>query len=86
MAATTTATTETPIRIVPKASTRGSLARSGGVRVAPGLLTLARMWKRLRRRSFAPSRPALFPDQVGLLAITLVAMAVGIYVVARFLL
>jgi hypothetical protein len=44
------------------------------------------MWKRLRRRSFAPGRPAVFPDQIGLLVVTLVAMAVGIYVVARFLL
>jgi len=44
------------------------------------------MWKRLRRRSFAPSRPAVFADQIGLLAVTLVAMATGIYVVARFLL
>jgi hypothetical protein len=44
------------------------------------------MWRRLRRRTFAPSRPAVFPDQIGLVVITLVAMAVGIYVVARFLL
>jgi hypothetical protein len=44
------------------------------------------MWKRLRRRTFAPSRPALYPDQVGLLIFTVVALAVGIYVVARFLL
>jgi hypothetical protein len=44
------------------------------------------MWRRLRRRTFAPSRPAVFPDQVGLLVITLVAMGVGIYVVVRFLL
>jgi hypothetical protein len=44
------------------------------------------MWRRLRRRTFAPSRPAVFPDQIGLLVITLVAMGVGIYVVARFLL
>jgi hypothetical protein len=44
------------------------------------------MWSRLRRRTFAPSRPAVFPDQVGLLVITLVAMGAGIYVVARFLL
>ena len=44
------------------------------------------MWRRLRRRTFAPSRPALFPDQIGLLIITLGAMAAGIYVVARFLL
>jgi hypothetical protein len=44
------------------------------------------MWKRLRRRTFAPSRPAVYPDQVGLLIFTVVALAVGIYVAARFLL
>jgi hypothetical protein len=44
------------------------------------------MWRRLRRRTFAPSRPALYPDQIGLLAFTLIAMGVGTYVVARFLL
>ena len=44
------------------------------------------MWKRLRRRTLSPSRPAVFPDQIGLLAITVIAMAAGIYVVARFLL
>ncbi len=44
------------------------------------------MWRRLRRRTFAPSRPALYPDQVGLLFFILIAMAVGIYVVVRFLL
>jgi hypothetical protein len=44
------------------------------------------MWKRLRRRTFAPSRPAVFPDQIGLVVFTVLAMAVGIYVVLRFLL
>jgi hypothetical protein len=44
------------------------------------------MWKRLRRRTFAPGRPAVYPDQIGLLVISVVAMAAGIYVVARFLL
>jgi hypothetical protein len=44
------------------------------------------MWKRLRRRSFAPGRPALHPDQAGLVLFTLLALAAGIYVVARFLL
>jgi hypothetical protein len=44
------------------------------------------MWKRLRRRTFAPGRPALYPDQIGLLVVTVAAMAGGIYVVARFLL
>jgi hypothetical protein len=44
------------------------------------------MWKRLRRRSLAPGRPALYPDQIGLAVITVAALAAGIYVVARFLL
>jgi hypothetical protein len=44
------------------------------------------MWKRLRRRSFAPGRPALYPDQIGLVVFTLAALVGGIYVVARFLL
>jgi hypothetical protein len=44
------------------------------------------MWKRLRRRTFAPSRPAVYPDQIGLLVLTVLAVAAGIYVVARFLL
>ena len=44
------------------------------------------MWKRLRRRTFAPGRPALYPDQIGLAVFTVAALAGGIYVVARFLL
>jgi hypothetical protein len=44
------------------------------------------MWNRLRRRTFAPSRPALYPDQIGLVLFTIIALGVGIYVVARFLL
>jgi hypothetical protein len=44
------------------------------------------MWRRLRRRTFAPSRPALFPDQIGLAVFTFLALGAGIYVVARFLL
>ncbi len=31
----------------------------------------------------APSRPALYPDQVGLLFFTLLAIAGGIYLVVR---
>jgi hypothetical protein len=34
----------------------------------------------------APSRPALYPDQVGLLLFSLLAIGGGIYVVARLLL
>jgi len=44
------------------------------------------MWKRLRRRSLAPGRPAVYPDQIGLLVFTVLALAAGIYWVARFLL
>jgi hypothetical protein len=44
------------------------------------------MWKRFRRRTFAPGRPALYPDQIGLALFTLAALGAGIYVVARFLL
>jgi hypothetical protein len=41
------------------------------------------MWKRLRRRTMAPSRPALYPDQVGLLVFSLLGIGVGVYVVVR---
>jgi len=34
----------------------------------------------------APSRPALYPDQVGLLLFSLLGIGGGIYVVARLLL
>ena len=44
------------------------------------------MWKRLRRRSLTPGRPALYPDQVGLAVFTFIALVAGIYVIARFLL
>ena len=44
------------------------------------------MWRRLRRRTFAPSRPAVYPDQIGLLVITLIGLGAGTYVVFRFLL
>jgi hypothetical protein len=44
------------------------------------------MWKRLRRRTFAPSRPAVYPDQIGLLFFTVIALIAGTYVVVRFLL
>jgi hypothetical protein len=44
------------------------------------------MWRRLRRRTFAPGRPAVYPDQIGLVLFTVLALVAGIYVVARFLL
>jgi hypothetical protein len=44
------------------------------------------MWRKLRRRTFAPSRPAVYPDQIGLVIFTFLALAVGIYAAARWLL
>jgi hypothetical protein len=44
------------------------------------------LWKRLRRRSMAPSRPALYPDQIGLFVLTLIALGAGIYAAFRYLL
>jgi hypothetical protein len=43
-------------------------------------------WKRLRRRTLAPSRPALYPDQIGLFVLTVMAIGAGIYAALRFLL
>jgi hypothetical protein len=43
------------------------------------------MWRRLRRRSLAPSRPAIYPDQLGLALLSLAAIAGGIYLVVRVL-
>jgi hypothetical protein len=34
----------------------------------------------------APGRPAVYPDQVGLVVFTVLALGVGIYAVLRFLL
>jgi hypothetical protein len=36
------------------------------------------MWKRFRRRSFAPRRPAVFPEQWGLVLVTTLAIVGGI--------
>jgi hypothetical protein len=44
------------------------------------------MWRRLRRRSLAPSRPALYPDQIGLALLSVAAIAGGIYLVVRVVL
>ena len=41
------------------------------------------MWRRLRRRTMAPSRPAIYPEQLGLLLLSLAAIAGGIYAVVR---
>jgi hypothetical protein len=41
------------------------------------------MWRRLRRRSFAPSRPALYPDQIGLVVFIVAAVGVGLWFALR---
>jgi hypothetical protein len=43
------------------------------------------MWRRLRRRTFAPRRPALYPDQLGLVVVTALALAGGIVAVVLVL-
>jgi hypothetical protein len=35
------------------------------------------MWRRFRRRSLAPRRPAIFPEQIGLVMVTVGAIALG---------
>ena len=41
------------------------------------------MWRRLRRRTMAPSRPAMYPDQLGLVLITIFLIGVGVWVAVR---
>jgi hypothetical protein len=43
------------------------------------------MWRRLRRRTMAPSRPAMYPEQLGLVLLTLVAIGVGVWIAIRIL-
>jgi hypothetical protein len=40
------------------------------------------MWRRARRRTFAPRRPVVFPEQWGLVLVTLLAIAGGVALVA----
>jgi hypothetical protein len=41
------------------------------------------MWRRFRRRSMAPSRPAMYPDQLGLVLLSIAAVASGVYAIIR---
>jgi len=45
------------------------------------------MWRRLRRKTFAPRRPAVFPDQWGLVIVTVIvltgSLALVIYLLAN---
>ena len=43
------------------------------------------MWRRLRRRTFAPSRPAIYPEQLGLVLLTIAAIGGGIWVVLKII-
>ncbi len=43
------------------------------------------MLERLRRRTMAPSRPLLYPDQLGLALFSLIAIGGGIYAVVKVL-
>ena len=43
------------------------------------------MWKRHRRRSFAPRRPAVFPEQWGLVLVTVLAILGGVAIVIALL-
>lgn len=38
------------------------------------------MWRRLRRRSFAPNRPLLWPEQWGLALFSALALVAGVVV------
>jgi len=44
------------------------------------------LWKRTRRRSFAPRRPAVFSEQLPLVGVVVLALAIGIATVLAFLL
>ena len=43
------------------------------------------MWKRLRRRTMAPSRPAVFPEQLGLVLRCAAAIGFGLWLFIRLL-
>ncbi len=44
------------------------------------------MWSRLRRRTMAPSRPAVFPEQLGLVLLSVAAIGFGVWLCIRLLL
>ena len=41
------------------------------------------LWRRLRRRTMAPSRPAVYPDQIGLVVLTVAVIALGLFFFVR---
>lgn len=44
------------------------------------------MWKRLRRRSMAPGRPAVFPEQYALVMLSVAAVIAGVGLIAYLVL
>jgi hypothetical protein len=44
-----------------------------------------RVWKRFRRKTFAPRRPAVFPEQYALVMVTVVAIVLGLAAVVLVL-
>jgi hypothetical protein len=44
-----------------------------------------RVWKRFRRRSFAPRSPAVYPDQWGLILVCGIVIVGGLVVAAAVL-
>jgi hypothetical protein len=43
------------------------------------------VWKRYRRKTFGPRRPAVFPEQWGLVLVTFLAVAMGVAAVVLVL-
>jgi hypothetical protein len=43
------------------------------------------VWKRLRRKTFAPRRPVVFPEQWGIVLVTAVCVALGVAAVVLVL-
>jgi hypothetical protein len=41
------------------------------------------MWRRFRRRSMAPGRPAMYPDQLGLVLLCVAVIGLGVYAFVR---
>ena len=72
---TATATVIASVVILTRRRRSASEIASGGIRITVSP----------RGRTMAPRRPVLYPDQVGLALLTLVAVGFGLYVVVRAL-
>jgi len=43
------------------------------------------VWKRYRRKTFAPRRPAIFPEQWGIVLVTALTIALGVVAIVLIL-